>query len=63
MSLRIGILGAAKIAGSFMVGAKASSRVEVVAIASRDRAKGEAFAHTHGIARACSYDEPIAGST
>jgi predicted dehydrogenase len=60
MSLRIGILGAAKIAGSFMVGAKASSRVEVVAIASRDRARGEAFAHTHGIARACSYDELIA---
>jgi len=60
MSLRIGILGAAKIAGSFMVGAKASSRVEVVAIASRDRARGEAFAQAHGIARVCSYDELIA---
>src|SRR3954471_21054298 len=51
MSLRIGILGAAKIAGSFMIGAKASSRVEVVAVASRDRARGQAFADTHGIAR------------
>jgi D-xylose 1-dehydrogenase (NADP+, D-xylono-1,5-lactone-forming) len=60
MGLRIGILGAAKIAGSFMVGAKASSRVEVVAVASRDRARGEAFAAAHGIARACSYDELIA---
>jgi D-xylose 1-dehydrogenase (NADP+, D-xylono-1,5-lactone-forming) len=60
MSLRVGILGAAKIAGSFMVGAKASSRVEVVAVASRDRAKGEAFARAHGIARACSYDELLA---
>lgn len=60
MSLRMGILGAAKIAGSFMVGAKASSRVEVVAIASRDPARGEAFARTHGIARACTYDELIA---
>jgi xylose dehydrogenase (NAD/NADP) len=60
MSLRIGILGAAKIAGSFMVGAKASSRVEVVAIASRDRARGQAFAQAHGITRVCSYDELIA---
>src|SRR3954462_11232971 len=60
MALRMGILGAAKIAGSFMVGAKASSRVEVVAIASRDRARGQAFAQAHGIARVCSYDELIA---
>ncbi|HEX2687915.1 MAG TPA: Gfo/Idh/MocA family oxidoreductase, partial [Kofleriaceae bacterium] len=60
MSLRVGILGVAKIAGSFMVGAKASSRIEVVAVASRDRARGEAFARAHGIARACSYDELIA---
>jgi xylose dehydrogenase (NAD/NADP) len=60
MSLRIGILGVAKIAGSFMIGAKASSKVEVVAIASRDRTFAEAFAATHGIARACTYDELIA---
>jgi predicted dehydrogenase len=58
--LRFGILGAAKISGSFMVGAKASSRAEVVAIASRDRERGQAFASTHGIARACSYDELLA---
>jgi xylose dehydrogenase (NAD/NADP) len=60
MSLRVGILGAAKIAGSFMVGAKASSRIEVVAVASRERSRGEAFAHAYGIPRACSYDELIA---
>jgi predicted dehydrogenase len=58
--MRIGILGAAKIAGSFMVGAKTSSRVEVVAIGSRDRARAQAFASTHGIARACTYDELLA---
>ena len=58
--LRVGILGAAKIAGSFMVGAKVSSRVEVVAIASRDRARAQAFASTHGLARACSYHELLA---
>jgi len=60
MSLRIGILGAAKIAGSFMIGAKQSSRVEVVAVASRDRGRGEEFARAHGIARTCTYDELIA---
>jgi xylose dehydrogenase (NAD/NADP) len=58
--LRIGILGAAKIAGSFMVGAKQSSRVEVIAIGSRDRARAEAFAQVHGVARACTYDELLA---
>ena len=60
MSLRIGVLGAAKIAASFMIGAKASSAVDVVAIASRDRGRGEAFAHEHGVARVCTYDELIA---
>jgi predicted dehydrogenase len=60
MSLRIGILGAAKIAGSFMVGAKASSRVAVVAIASRDRARAEAFANHHDIPRACGYADLLA---
>ena len=60
MSLRIGVLGAAKIAGSFMVGARASPRVEVVAVASRDRTRGEAFARAHGIGRVCTYDELLA---
>lgn len=60
MSLRIGILGVAKIAGAFMVGAKASSRVAVVAIASRDRARAEAFARQHGIPRAYGYADLLA---
>jgi predicted dehydrogenase len=60
MSLRIGILGAAKIAGSFMVGAKASSRVAVVAIASRDRERAEAFARQHDIPRAYGYADLLA---
>ncbi|HEY0478295.1 MAG TPA: Gfo/Idh/MocA family oxidoreductase [Kofleriaceae bacterium] len=60
MSLRIGILGAAKIAGSFMVGAKASTRAAVVAIASRDRGRAEAFARTHEIPRAYGYADLLA---
>jgi predicted dehydrogenase len=60
MTLRIGILGAAKIAGSFMVGAKASSRVAVVSIASRDRARAEAFARHHDIPRAYGYADLLA---
>nr|HEX4312330.1 Gfo/Idh/MocA family oxidoreductase [Kofleriaceae bacterium] len=58
--MRIGILGTAKIAGSFMVGAKQTSRAQVVAVASRDRARAERFAHDHGLARACSYEELLA---
>ncbi|HWO26682.1 MAG TPA: Gfo/Idh/MocA family oxidoreductase [Kofleriaceae bacterium] len=58
--LRVGILGAARIAGSFMWGAKSSSRVEVVAVASRDAARAQAFAGAHGLSRACSYDELLA---
>ncbi|HEX7700908.1 MAG TPA: Gfo/Idh/MocA family oxidoreductase [Kofleriaceae bacterium] len=58
--LRIGILGAAKIAGSFMVGAKLSERVDVVAIGSRDHNRAEQFAGTYGIACACSYEELLA---
>jgi D-xylose 1-dehydrogenase (NADP+, D-xylono-1,5-lactone-forming) len=60
--LRIGILGAAKIAGPFMAGARQSTRVEVTAVASREPARAEAFARQHGIARACSYDELVAAA-
>jgi D-xylose 1-dehydrogenase (NADP+, D-xylono-1,5-lactone-forming) len=58
--LRIGILGAARIAGPFMVGARQSSRVEVTAVASRDPERAAAFASAHSIPRACSYEELIA---
>ncbi len=58
--LRVGILGAAKIAGSFMIGAKLSGHIAVLAIGSRDPARGQAFAATHGLPRACSYAELLA---
>jgi D-xylose 1-dehydrogenase (NADP+, D-xylono-1,5-lactone-forming) len=58
--LAIGILGAARIAAAFAAGARQSSRVQVAAIASRERERAEAFARAHGIARACSYAELLA---
>ena len=61
--MRIGILGAAKIAGMFMIGAKQTTRVQVVAIGSRDRGRAEEFARIHGIPRSCSYEELLADRT
>ncbi len=58
--LRIGILGAANIAAAFAAGARLSTRVQVTAVASRDRGRAEAFARAHGVARACSYAELLA---
>jgi D-xylose 1-dehydrogenase (NADP+, D-xylono-1,5-lactone-forming) len=50
--LRIGILGAANIARAFVRGVAPSKSVSVTAIASRDRAKADAFAREVGIGRA-----------
>jgi xylose dehydrogenase (NAD/NADP) len=50
--LRIGILGAAKIARLFVSGVAPSKSISVAAIASRDAAKAERFAQEYGIARA-----------
>jgi D-xylose 1-dehydrogenase (NADP+, D-xylono-1,5-lactone-forming) len=50
--LRIGVLGAAKIARSFIAGVADSKLIEVVAVASRDLAKGKVFASETGVARA-----------
>jgi predicted dehydrogenase len=47
--VRWGILSTAKIARSLLAGAREARGVEVVAVASRDRARGEAFAAEHGI--------------
>jgi hypothetical protein len=58
--VRIGILGAARIAAAFVAGARLSSQAEVVAIASREAAKAESFARIHGIARAMSYEQLLA---
>jgi predicted dehydrogenase len=59
--LRIGILGAAKIARAFVAGVHASAKVGVEAIASRDGEKARAFARETGIARAhASYESLLA---
>src|ERR1700761_9009081 len=50
-TLRIGVLGAANIARSFIAGVKPSSRVRVTAVASRDEAKAEQFARANGVER------------
>ena len=51
MTLRIGVLGTARIAREFVAGVKPSRRVEVVAVASRDPARAEEFARANGIVR------------
>jgi predicted dehydrogenase len=59
--LRIGILSTAKIARQFITGARPSTEVEIVAVASRDAAKGAAFAQELGIGRHYdSYDSMLA---
>lgn len=58
--LRIGILGAARIATPFIAGTKLSSRVEVVAVASRDQARAKVFADTHGVPHALNYEQLLA---
>ena len=57
--LRIGILGAARIARQFTDGVRSSRKVEVTAVASRDAAKAEAFARDMRIARAHSSYEAL----
>lgn len=62
MTLRIGILGAARIAPQALVRpARDVARAEVVAVAARDRTRAARFADEHGIPRVLgSYDELIA---
>lgn len=50
--LRFGVLGAAKIARSFIAGVAPSSLVDVVAVASRDLEKGKQFASELAVPRA-----------
>lgn len=61
-SLRIGILGAARIAPLALIGpAKETAEVVVAAVAARDASRARAFAAKHGIARVHeSYDALIA---
>jgi predicted dehydrogenase len=59
--LRMGVLGAANIARQFIAGVADSSLVNVLAVASRDTVKGEAFAREVGVARSHgSYEELLA---
>jgi predicted dehydrogenase len=61
-SLRLGVLGAARITPAAVVKpARSSNEVEVVAVAARDRARADAFAAKHGIPRvAGSYADLLA---
>src|SRR3569833_2005061 len=60
MSLRIGILGAARIAPAALVKpASSSSEVDVVAIAARSLERAQTFAARHGIPRTHSSYEAL----
>ena len=59
--LRFGVLGAARIARTFITGVAPSPLVDVVAVASRDREKGRQFASELGVPRSHdSYDALLA---
>jgi D-xylose 1-dehydrogenase (NADP+, D-xylono-1,5-lactone-forming) len=59
--IRFGILSTARINRLLLAGARESARVEVVAVASRDLARAEAYARDWGIERAYgSYEELLA---
>lgn len=49
--IRFGILGTGDINRLFLAGARQTDQVEMVAVGSRDRARGMAFAQEHGISR------------
>ena len=59
--VRWGIVSTADINRKVIPGAHASAKVDLVAVASRDRARAEAYARDHGIPRAHgSYEELLA---
>ena len=61
MTVRWGILSTAQINDAILAGAAESDEVEIVAVASRDRARAEAYARERTIPRAYgSYDELLA---
>lgn len=61
--IRIGILGAANIARQFIAGIAPSALVTVTGIASRDAAKGAAFAKETGVARSFGSYEALLADT
>jgi len=59
--VRWGLLSTARINEAILEGARQSDRTEIVAVASRDAARAEAYAAERGLARAYgSYDELLA---
>ncbi|MEU0407452.1 Gfo/Idh/MocA family oxidoreductase [Streptomyces griseorubiginosus] len=59
--LRIGVLGAARISASSLIGPARVTGHRVVAVAARDRSRAEAYAAEHGVERvAGSYAELVA---
>jgi predicted dehydrogenase len=59
--LRLGVLGAARIAGAAIVAPARLTGARLVAVAARDRARAQAFAAEHGVERvADSYAELVA---
>jgi predicted dehydrogenase len=61
MTVKWGILSTAKINDLFLAGARESPEVEVVAVASRERARAESYAREYGIERAHgSYEDLLA---
>jgi predicted dehydrogenase len=58
MALRLGIISTARINAMILHGASQTDRVDVAAVASRDRDRAKAYARAHGIPRAFgSYEE------
>jgi xylose dehydrogenase (NAD/NADP) len=59
--VRWGILSTARINQNVLDSARATAEADVIAVASRDQARGDAYAREHGITRAYgSYDELLA---
>ena len=59
--LRLGLLSTARINAPIVAAARASDRVDVVAVGSRDAARADAYAREHGIERAhASYEALLA---
>lgn len=59
--VRVGVLGAAKIARAFITAVAPAETIKVVAVASRDAANGAAFAKEYGLAKSFgSYDALLA---
>jgi predicted dehydrogenase len=62
-AVRWGILSTARINDKLLAGAREAEGVEVVAVGSRDRARGEEFAQRHGIPRVHGSYEELLGDT